>query len=77
MKILREFLFVLLGVAIGVAFAHPHGIHAQDAKDSTRREQGRITITPISKGTRVIMYPTERYLGFSCSQDQCYVATMD
>jgi hypothetical protein len=77
MKILRESLFVLLGIAIGVAVAHPHGIHAQDAKDPSHREQGRISITPITRTTRVLMDPPDRYLGFACSQDQCYIATMD
>jgi hypothetical protein len=69
----------LLGIVVGVAISHPHRAIAQDAKDPSHHEAGRITMTPIfaNAGGKVTLYATERYLGFSCTQSQCYVVTMD
>jgi hypothetical protein len=75
MSFLKQILAVLLGVVIGVVIVHPDKVKAQDPK--TTAQQGRITVTVIGPTTRVTLYPTERYLGFSCTQNQCYVATMD
>jgi len=79
MKYLKQLLILVLGIAVGVAIGRPFGAKAQDAKDPNHHEMGRITMTPMnaSPGGKVTLYQNERYLGFSCTQTQCYVATMD
>jgi hypothetical protein len=77
MSLFKQLLAVLLGVVIGAVVIHPNTIKAQDPKDALRHEQGRIIVTPIGPKVQVTLDSTDRYLGFSCTQDQCYVATMD
>jgi hypothetical protein len=79
MKHLKQLLILFLGIVLGIVIARPFGAKAQDAKDPSHHEMGRITMTPISATPtgKVTLYATERYLGFSCTQTQCYVVTMD
>jgi hypothetical protein len=77
MNFLKQLLAVVLGVIIGAVIVRPDLVKAQDAKEPSHHEQGRITVTAISPKVLVTLYSNERFLGFSCTQDQCYVATMD
>jgi hypothetical protein len=79
MKFLKQFLVLLAGVLIGIAIAHPFGARAQDQKDPSHHEAGRVSMTPIYPGPtgKVTLFQSDRYLGFSCTQTQCYVASIE
>jgi len=70
---------VLLGVIIGATFDRSGSAKAQDPKDSSRHEIGKVSMTPIypTPAGKVTLFQTDRYLGFSCTQNQCYVASME
>ena len=76
MRFLKQFLVLLVGVAIGVAIARPSGVKAQDAKDPSHHETGLVKVTQITPQDKMMLAPGERYLGFSCVQARCYLVTM-
>lgn len=74
MKFLKHLLVLAVGVAIGVLVGHPFKAKAQDPK--LPGQLGIITLTPTGPNVKVTLFPNERYLGFSCTASQCYIATM-
>lgn len=76
MRYLKPLFMLLAGIAIGMMISRPFDVKAQDTKDPSHPEKGIITLKQITPKDELTLAPGERYLGLSCLQGRCVVATM-